>query len=272
VREVDGWELIEGGATGRARHVVLMLPGNLATGAFYQGMLDDPALAAAGVAALAATPPGFGGRPAELTFPFTVAAYALLIERMLQREQVDAVVAHSLSAQAMLDVAARGAWRGPLLLASPTLRARDEEPASRQLNRASRAPIVRTTAWWAMMRAVGIGMRDELPEDRRADLIAEMRRNANRVHRRWLIAGFDHLAEHGDLTGAVVAAARSEPVAVVRGEADSVRLPDELRDRLTTGGVHLVDVPDAGHFVIAQAPEQVNAVLLDLLSRGAAGA
>jgi pimeloyl-ACP methyl ester carboxylesterase len=267
-REVDGWELLEGGATERIRHRVLLLPANMATAEFYRGMLEDPALARAGVQALAATPPGFGGLPAPVGFPFTVDAYAELVDDMAQREGVDLLLGHSLSAQALVEVATHGRWRGALVLVAAALRPRDEESSSRSLDRVSRVPVMAGTAWWAMMRALGFGMRGQLPEDRHDALVAEMRRNPGRVHRRWLIAGFDHLTRHRDLTPAVVAAARRRPVALVRGADDRVRLDGDARVTLATAGVRIVDVPDAGHFVVVQRPQAVNAVVLDTLERG----
>jgi pimeloyl-ACP methyl ester carboxylesterase len=268
VREVDGWLLVEGGATEHVRHRVLVLPANLATAEFYRPMLAVPALADAGVQALAATPPGFGGRPAPVRFPFTVEAYAELVDALARREGVDVAVGHSISAQALLEVATRGRWRGGLVLVAPTLRARDEEPAARSLATVSRVPVMRTAAWWAMMRAIGVGLRDQLPPDQHAALVDEIRRNPDRVHRRWLVAGFDHVLRHRDLTPSVVAAARGRAVAVVRGADDPLELGDDARQALASGGVRVVDVPDAGHFVPTQRPEAVAEVVLDVLRRG----
>ena len=269
-REVGAWLLLEGGAE-RARHRVLVLPANLATAEFYRPMLEDPALVDAGVRMLAATPPGFGGRPLDARFGYTVEAYAERIDALARREAVDLLVAHSLSAQAALEVATQGSWRGGLVLVSPTLRAADEESAARSLANVSRVPVMRTAAWWAMMRAIGVGLRDDLPPERHAALVAEVRRNPTRAHRRWTVAGFDHVRHHGDLTPVAVAAARGRVVAVVRGEADRLRLSAASRAALASAGVRVVDVPGAGHFVPTQQPEAVNEVVLDVLRRGAPG-
>lgn len=268
-REVDGWLLVAGGAVDHVRHRVLILPANLATAEFYRAMLEGPALAEAGVQALAATPPGFGGRPLAGRFAFSVDAYAERIDALARREGVDVVVGHSISAQALVEVAAQGRWRGGLVLVAPTMRARDEEPASRSLATVSRVPVMRSAAWWAMMRAVGVGLRDELPPERRDALLAEVRRNPDRAHRKWMVAGVDHVVRHGDLTPLVAAAARGRVVAVVRGAEDRLVLSDGSRRTLATAGVRVVDVPGAGHFVPTQCPEDVNAVVLDVLRRGA---
>jgi pimeloyl-ACP methyl ester carboxylesterase len=270
-REVDGWELVEGGATEHVRHRALLLPANMATATFFRGVLADPALAAAGVQALAATPPGFGGRRAAVGFPFTIDAYADEVDALARSESVDLVLGHSVSALAALETASSGRWRGPLVLVGVALRAKDEEAASRSLDRISRVPVMAGTSWWAMMRALDVGMKGVLPDDQRSELVAEMRRNPRRVSRRWLIAGFDHLYRHRDLTSHVVAAARSHPVTLVRGADDPVHLGDEARAALGTGGVRVVDVPDAGHFLPVQRPEAITAAILDSLDRGAPG-
>ncbi len=269
-REVGPWLLVEGGAE-RPRHRVLVLPANLATAEFYRPLLEDPALVEAGVRMAAATPPGFGGRPLDIRFGFTVEAYAERIDALARREGVDLIVAHSLSAQAALEVATHGGWRGGLVLVSPTLRAADEESAARSLASVSRVPVMRSAAWWAMMRAIGVGLRDDLPPDRHAALVAEVRRNPNRAHRRWMVAGFDHVLRHGDLTPMVVAAGRGRVVAVVRGEDDRLGLSSGSRTALASAGIRVVDVAGAGHFVPTQQPRAVNEVVLDVLRRGAPG-
>ena len=130
---------------------------------------------------------------------------------------------------------------------------------------------MRSAAWWAMMRAIGVGLRDDLPPDRHAALVAEVRRKPNRAHRRWMVAGFDHVLRHGDLTPMVVAAGRGRVVAVVRGEDDRLGLSSGSRTALASAGIRVVDVAGAGHFVPTQQPRAVNEVVLDVLRQGAPG-
>ena len=103
--------------------------------------------------------------------------------------------------------------------------------------------------------------------DRHAALVAEVRRNPNRAHRRWMVAGFDHVLRHGDLTPMVVAAGRGRVVAVVRGEDDRLGLSSGSRTALASAGIRVVDVAGAGHFVPTQQPRAVNEVVLDVLRR-----
>ena len=265
-----GWELLTGGAgvSGGAEpeHRVLLVPANMATAEFFRGMVADPALAAAGVQAVAGTPPGFGGLPVPRGFDFSVAALAELIEDRATTGGYDLVLGHSLAGNALVDVAVRGNYEGRLVLVAPTLRASSEVQAAHTLNRMSRLPLLSGTAWFGMMRGLGIGMRGQLPEDRRGELVAEMRRNPTRNHRRWLIAAFDQLAGGHtlapDLAGVAGAGDR---VTLVRGADDPVELHPDDEATLAAVGIDVVTIPDAGHFVVAQRPAEVNAVVLRAL-------
>lgn len=264
--EIDaGWELIQGGAESPDRRV-LMLPANMATAEFFRGMVEDPALAAAGVRAVAATPPGFGGMPAPPGFDFSVASYAELIEDRAVAGGFDLVVGHSLSADALVEVAARGRFAGGLVLVAPALRASSEASAGRNLDKISRLPVLGSAAWIGTMLGLGLGMRGELPDDRRSALVAEMRRSPTRWHRRWLMAGFDHLAERAGGAAAAVLAAVGDRVWLVRGSRDAVTLDPDDRATLEAGGARIVEIADAGHFVVVQRPREVNEVVLSALA------
>jgi pimeloyl-ACP methyl ester carboxylesterase len=267
VRLDDGWEVLEGGADRPSRRV-LMLPANLATAEFFRGMVADPALASAGVRAVAVTPPGFGGVPAPEGFDFTVESYGRLIEERAVAGGFDLVVGHSLSANALVEVAARSRYEGGLVLVAPTLRASSEVQAARNLDKISRVPVLSSAAWFGMMLGIGFGMRPELPADRRRPLVAEMRRNPTRLHRKWLTATFDHLAAHaseagGGLAGQLARAGRR--VRLVRGGRDPVKLHRDDRATLEAAFVEIVEIADAGHFVVAQRPHEVNEVVLAAL-------
>jgi pimeloyl-ACP methyl ester carboxylesterase len=267
VRLDDGWEVLEGGADRPSRRV-LMLPANMATAEFFRDMVADPALASAGVRAVAATPPGFGGVPAPEGFDFSVESYGSLIDERAVAGGFDLVLGHSLSANALVEVAARGRYEGGLVLVAPTLRRTSEVQAARNLDKISRLPVIANAAWFGMMLGLGFGMRPELPAERRRPLVAEMRRNPTSLHRKWLTATFDHLAAHaseagGGLAGQLARAGRR--VRLVRGARDPVQIHPEDRARLEAAGVEIVEIPDAGHFVVARRPREVNEVVLAAL-------
>ena len=59
-REHLGWVLHESGPESAA-HTVLLLPGALATAAFYDDLLAEPSMSKAPIRFVATTVPGFGG-------------------------------------------------------------------------------------------------------------------------------------------------------------------------------------------------------------------
>jgi Alpha/beta hydrolase family/PBP superfamily domain len=116
-REAGGWAVMES-EPGRVQARVLMLPGLFCTSEFFTDVLADEALAAAGVAALAADPPGFAGQPAPAGFEHSIESYAALVEEFAARESIDLIIGHSYGAADaaalhLLDVAS-GRWNDAL--------------------------------------------------------------------------------------------------------------------------------------------------------------
>ncbi|HST38643.1 MAG TPA: alpha/beta hydrolase, partial [Conexibacter sp.] len=142
-REAAGWSLLEN-APQQPRRRVLMLPGLFSSALFFSDVLADEALAAAGVAAMAADPPGFAGNPAPDGFDHSIASYAALVEEFAAAESIDLIVGHSFSANVAIEIAARGRFTGKLLLLSPSLSREDEEDDLRSLDEASHAPVIGT--------------------------------------------------------------------------------------------------------------------------------
>lgn len=262
--ETDGWGLIESTADSPRRRV-LMLPGLFCTAEFYVDVLADEALAAGGVTAVAADPPGFAGRPAPDGFDFSVESYASLVEDFAARQSIDLVVGHSYTANVGIEMAARGRFAGKLLLLSPSLSREDEEEDLRSLDQASRAPVVGTLVWLGINPTLKRGMRDRLPSARFEELFGEMKRNPRSVNRRLVTGFFDHLAKH-DGVAERLAATRST-VWLGRGDRDEIGLTDPERAILEAAPhVTLQTIPGAAHFSITDTPDAVARLVLDLLA------
>jgi pimeloyl-ACP methyl ester carboxylesterase len=264
-RDVGAWALLET-VPQDPRHRVLLLPGLFATAEFYADMLADPLLAGAGVTAIAADPPGFAGRPAPAGFDYSVESYAALVEDFAITEEVDAVVGHSFTANVGIEIAARGRYRGRLLLLSPALSREDEEDGLRSLDGASRTPVLRTLVWLGNP-PLRRGMR-RLPTRRAGQLLEQMERNPRPANRRLVIAYFDHMARHHGLARRLAAARITTWVA--RGDRDEVALsPRQLAVLGQAPNVTLVTVPGAGHFSMTDTPWEVNRLVLALLEEEA---
>jgi pimeloyl-ACP methyl ester carboxylesterase len=263
-RERAGWALIENDPPG-VRKRVLLLPGLFCSAAFFTDVLADEALSAAGVAALAADPPGFAGQPAPDGFDHSIAAYAELVEQFAAAESIDLIAGHSFGANVGIEIAARGNFRGKLLLLSPSLSREDEEEDLRSLDEASHTPVVGTLVWLGINPTLKKGMRGRLPEARFDELIAEMKRNPRHANRAQVTGFFEHIAAHGGEVASRLATSAS-PVWLARGDRDEVGITDaELAILDAAPQVTLKTIPGAAHFSITDRPHAVAQLVIDLL-------
>ena len=257
----NGWTFTEAGPSDAA-HTVLLLPGALCTKAFYAEVLADPQLSGAGVRLVAATPPGFGGNPTPDGFDMSVESFAGLVEDEAGSLGADAIVGHSYFANVAIEVAARGRFKGPLVLLSPCFSAEDEEKDLRQIARASRVPVLGTLLWRVAMLTLSSSMKGRLPPERHDELVAEMKLGAPGVNRLLILRYFEHFAKHGSLVGRLAdSGARTW---MVRGDADEVGLKSEEAAALEAApNVTVVNIPGAKHFSMTDQPAAVTRVILD---------
>jgi pimeloyl-ACP methyl ester carboxylesterase len=263
-REEAGWAVIEN-EPALTRHRVLMLPGLFCTAEFYTAMLADPALTAAGVLATAADPPGFAGRPVPAGFDYTVDSYAQMVEDFAAREAVDLIVGHSYFANVGIEIAARGTYRGSLLLLSPSFSRADEEHDLISLDEASHTPVVGTLVWLGINPTLKKGIRDRLPSERFNELFHEMKRNPHAANRHLVTGFFDHIRRYGEL--ATRLAGTNTTVWVGRGDRDEVGFTAQEQAIIDAAPhVTLRAIPGAAHFSITDTPHEVVALILDLLA------
>lgn len=262
VRRDGDWELRDGGPAGATRSA-LLLPGAMGTAAFYDGLLDDPALVAGDMRLVAATPPGFGGLPAPADV--SVEGYARLTAELAGRLGVDVVVGHSYFANVVIEMAAQGLLATPIVLLSPCFSRADEESDLRLVDRLERIPLIGGLPWLLLPGQLDKSLRGKVPADRHDELVAEMRRSDMRVARRVVHQYFDHLDRYGSL----VARLRDGgvPAAVVRGERDAIGLtPAERSDLVASPNVTLVELPDAGHMIMTDQPTRTVELILEALA------
>jgi pimeloyl-ACP methyl ester carboxylesterase len=263
--EWQGWELVAAGAEGPAP-TALLLPGAQCTAEFYADVLADPRPAGRGVRFVAATPPGFGGRPAPPNVG--VAAYVELTAALLDHVGCDVVVGHSYFANVAIELTVTGTSTRPLVLLSPAFSRRDEQVGLRWLGLASRIPVLGAVPWAAAGRALGPVMEGRLPRRDHDRLVAEMRRNDWRVNRQ-LMRDYVRFLGRVEQTEGIAArlASCGVPAWVVRGDRDEIGLTDAERAVLTASpDITLVEVPGAGHFVLTDQPGAVVGIVLDALA------
>jgi pimeloyl-ACP methyl ester carboxylesterase len=263
-REHGGWALHESGPTD-AEHTVLLLPGAFCTSAFYNDLFTEPKLAQAPLRLVAATPPGFGGRPPPDGLDLTVEGYADLAARLAADLGCDAVVGHSYFGNVAIEMAAAGRFPGPLVLLSPCFSSQDEERDVRLLDRVGRLPGIGRLAWAAIPRTLSLSMKGRLPPGRHDQLVSEMKTSDMLVFRALVRRYFEHLDRHGSLVQRLCAAGVN--TWVVRGEHDEVGLTDDERRALEEcPSVTMVTVPDAAHFLMTDQPTRIAELILEVVS------
>jgi pimeloyl-ACP methyl ester carboxylesterase len=258
-RDHLGWVVHESGRPS-ADHTVLLLPGALATAAFYDDLLADPQLRDASIRFVATTLPGFGGTPAP--DDVSMENYARLAGRLAADLGCDAVVGHSLGANVALEMVAAGENAGPLILLSPSFSRKDESKFPRALDRLSR--VLGHLPFAMMLKIIGPAMKSGLPPDRRDALIAELRKNDPRFLRRQTRQYLEYLDRHGSLAPRLCDS--GVPAWVVFGEHDDIGLEDSERETLEAcPDVTMVTISDAGHFTLNQKPGQIAELVLNAL-------
>ena len=257
-RESGGWELREAGRA-NAGPPVLLLPGGFCSATFYDDVLAYAALDELQVRLVAATPPGFAGRPAPADV--SLESYARLASELAARLGCRAVVGHSVGANIALEMAASGGFDGPLILLAPSFSREDEFKELGVLDRIGRVPGIGPLVWSMVPRISARALRSKLPAARRDLLLAELRRNQGQVARRMVRRYFDYLDHGAPLVGRLCEA--GVPALVVFGDHEEVGLTAEERDALgECPNVAVEVVAGATHFLPTEEPRRTAELIL----------
>jgi pimeloyl-ACP methyl ester carboxylesterase len=255
-RELFGWTLRDLGPEG-ADHSVLLLPGALATAAFYDDLLAEQRVKDASIRFVVTTLPGFGGTRAP--GDVSMESYARTAGAIAAELGCDVVIGHSLGANVAIEMVGGGSFSGPLVLLAPSFSRVDESKFPRALDRLS--SVFGHRPYALMLKLIGPAMKSSLPPHRREALIAELQRNDPRFLRRQTRAYLEYLDRHGSLARRLCeSGARA---VVVFGEHDEIGLTDDERETLEQcPSATLVVVADAGHFALNQKPSEIAEILL----------
>ena len=256
----DGWIVRQAGPSD-ADHAVLLLPGALASAAFYDDLLAEPTLTSASVRFVVTTLPGYAGTPALADS--SMEGLAASARKVAVDLGCDAIVGHSLGANVALEVAGSQTFSGPVVLLSPSFSRKDESRFPRTLDRLSR--LLGTLPYTLMLKMIGPAMKSSLPPARRDALIVELEKNDPRDVRTGTRLYLEYLDRHGSLVARLCdSGTRSW---VVFGEHDDIGLGDDERRSLEAcGDVTLVTIPDTGHFALNDKPAVVAGIVLEAVS------
>jgi pimeloyl-ACP methyl ester carboxylesterase len=253
----SGWDTLTSGPPD-ADHTVLLLPGAFATAAFYEDLMAEPALA--GVRLVAATLPGQGGTP--VIGDLSIESYAALAAKLATELGCSAVVGHSTGANVAIEMAATGAFTGPLVLLAPSLSRRDESIIPRILDKLG---LVLGNLPFLLLRAViGPFLKSSFRPEHRATLLAAFRRNSPTVMRTHLHRYLTYLDEHRTL--APTLCQTGVPTWLLYGANDDVTIaPDERHTLDTCPTVTVITLPDTRHFLANEQPAEVATLLRQVL-------
>jgi pimeloyl-ACP methyl ester carboxylesterase len=259
-REHLGWIVRESGPED-SDHTVLLLPGALATAAFYDDLLAEPRISDSSIRFVATTLPGFGHTPAPQDV--SMENYARLAGALATDLGCDAVVGHSLGANIALEMAAAGEFSGPVVLISPSFSRGDESKFPRALDRL--ALVLGHLPYALMLKIIGPAFKGSLPPHRRDALIAELRKNDPRFLRRQTHRYLEYLDRHGSLAPRLCNS--RVRASVVFGEHDDIGLTDEERGVLEEcPHITTVTIAEAGHFTLNEKPGQIADIVLDAVT------
>jgi pimeloyl-ACP methyl ester carboxylesterase len=240
-----------------ADHTVLLLPGALATPAFYGDLLAEPSMSKTPIRFVATTVPGFGGTapPKDMSME----SYSKLAAKLASDLGCDAVVVHGLGANIAIEMASAGEFSGPLVLLSPSFSRRDESRFPRALDRLSR--VLGHLPYSLMLKIIGPAMKSGLPPTRREALIAELKKSDPHFLRRQTHLYLEYLDRNGSLAPRF--ADSGVPAWAAYGESDDVGITNDERDMLEASPhVTIVRISDAGHFTLNQQPGEIAKLVL----------
>jgi pimeloyl-ACP methyl ester carboxylesterase len=266
-RERDGWLLVEQGPQ-RARFRVLLLPGLQGSDLVFSKLLSEETLNEAGVHLIAGNPPGFKGLPAPAGFDYSVESYAGLVETLAGAEKIDLIVGHSFAGNVLIEVAARGKYKGKVMVISPSLDRDAESKDLKGLDSMSRKPVMSGLYWWLtykMMRSVFAPYFDD--QELLSAVVADGKKMPRGVGRKILVGFFDHIDKYGNLAKRLTET--KIPVYYSRGDKDDIGFTDAHRAELETNKLISVHtIPEARHFAMVDNPSGVADLIIRTLLPG----
>lgn len=258
---IGAWQVFRRGPAEAAARVPL-LPGGFCTALSYIDLVAEPALANGGIETWAANPPGFADNAPPEGFGHSTTEYAELIEALAADRRLDVLVGHSLSANILIEVAARGNFRGPIVLLGPCLRYRNEYRGVRLLRRLELIPPLAARAYASTSKNFHRSMGGLIPPGRLDLIVADMQKTPPEQNRAVINGYFDHLAEYGTLADRL-AAARGE-IHYVRGDAESVGFDLEDREKVVAQqNVETHTITNSDHMTMLDNPPEVATLLAE---------
>jgi pimeloyl-ACP methyl ester carboxylesterase len=253
------WETLESGPAD-AERTVLLLPGGLNTARSYAELMAQPALA--GIRLVAVTLPGHGGTPPPEDF--SIENYARLAAELAADLGCAVVVGFSIAASVALEMAASGAFKGPVVLLGPSLSLQDEPAFLRVMDRLG--SVLGSLPSTLMLKMMPLAAKHaRVAEDRRAELLADLRKNDPPIMRQIFRGYLRYLGRH-DVPAARLCNA-GVPAWIVHAEkGDGGLTGSEWRALEACSQTSVITMPGTSYFIPNEEPAQVAGYLLEALA------
>jgi pimeloyl-ACP methyl ester carboxylesterase len=253
-------ELVRSGPD-TADHGVLLLPGGANAARSYSEVMTQPVLA--GTRLVAATLPGNVGTAPPTDF--SIESYARRGAELAADHNCDVVVGFSMGASVALEMAASGAFKGPLVLLGISLSQRDEPAFFRAIVRLG--TVLGSVPSAMLMRMTAIAVRSaRVSDEHRSRMRADFRKNDPRVLRSVLRAYLDYLGRHEAPAKRLCDA--GVPTWVVHAEKGDGGLTDEERGALDACPLtNVITIPGTCSFLPDEEPERVAEIIAEALGQ-----
>lgn len=264
-RQTNGWLLVEKPHED-SHFKVLLLPGLHGSDLVFKKLMKSKVTENTGIHFIAANPPGFKGLGVPPGFDFKVESFAYLYEQLAAAENIGMLVGHSFSANILIEIAARGNYKGKLVAISPSLYRTAETKDLLSLDSLSRKPLVSGVIWrltYMMMDKVFkpyFNAKSELEEAVTAGRMIPIE-----TARKTLTGYFDYLDENGTLTEKINKT--RIPLWYVRGSMDDIRFTAKDQSGIMQSQfVHYEEIHGARHFAMIDRPDDVARVILNAVA------
>jgi pimeloyl-ACP methyl ester carboxylesterase len=244
------WELYESGPDD-ADHTVLLLPGGLCSARSFAEVMAEPELN--DVRLVAATLPGHcGTKPPD---DISIENYARLAADLAKERGCDVVVGYSMGATVALEMVVSRQFAKPVVLIGISMSAKDEAAFFRGIVRLGR--ILGGFPSAALLTMTGVMLRSvALPDDRKAQLAADVRRNEPRVIRRLLREYLHYLTRRAEPARRLCAA--GVPAWVVHAEkGDGGLTANERRTLETCPQATVITLPGQSYLIPNERPAEI---------------
>lgn len=260
--QIGAWEIFRRGPRDSGRRV-LLLPGGFCTALTYVDVIAQPAIAGAEIETWAANPPGFAENAPPAGFTYSTDEYAELVEELAGDEGLAVLAGHSLSANILIEVAARGNFEGPIILLDPCLRYRNEYRGVRVLRRLEKIPPLARRGYASAAKNYRRTMKGLVPPERLELIVSDMERTPPEQNRAVINGYFDHIAKWDTLARRLADA--SGEIHFVRGDAESIGFDrTDIAKIVAQSNVVTHTITNSDHMTMLDNPREVAELMAEV--------